>query len=93
MKPKVSAGAEGSRAAVARQPVNLAEIGREASRAAQRKALLAELQRNDWNLTATGAAVGIPNVSNLIRTIRAVGLEDEYEAAREAGKIPKGPRS
>lgn len=71
----------------------LAEIGEEAKRRAQRKHLLAELRRQSWNLTATGAAVGIPNVSNLIRTIRALDLGDEYEAAKKAGKIPKGPRS
>lgn len=71
----------------------LAEIGREASRLARRAALLAELEAQGWNLTSTGSALGIPNVSNLIRTIREVGLEAEYEAARAAGKIPKGPRS
>lgn len=71
----------------------LAEIGREASHEAQRKALLAELKANDWNLTATSQELGLSNGSNVIRSIRTLGLEDEYEAAKAAGKIPKGPRS
>lgn len=73
-------------------PRTLAEIGREAAREAQRKALLRALKAHEWNLTAAGAAVGVPNVSNVIRAIRSLGLEAEYEDARERGLIPKGPR-
>lgn len=64
----------------------LAEIGREA----QRKALLAELERQDWNLTATARALGLVNASNVKRSLLTLGLENEYEAAKDAGKINPG---
>jgi len=72
--------------------MTLAEIGRKAAHAAQRKALLAELKRQQWNLTATARSLGLANTSNVIRSIRSLELNEEYEAARAAGKIPKGPR-
>lgn len=70
----------------------LAEIGKEAAREAQREALLKELRAQDWNLTATAEALGLSNSSNVIRAIRVLDLETEYEKARDGGKIPKGPR-
>ena len=75
------------------KPATLAEIGREAAKAAQRKALLAELKRQDWNLTATAETLGVASVSNLLRSVVALALEAEYEAAPGAGKIVRGPKT
>lgn len=76
----------------AEEPTTLAEIGRLAAKEAQRKALLAVLKRLDWNLTATAEALGLSNPSNVIRAVRALGLEEEYDEAKTSGLIPKGPR-
>lgn len=59
----------------------LAEIGREAQHEAQRKALLASLKRCDWNMTAAAKELGLVNSSNVLRAIRTLGLEAEYDAA------------
>ncbi len=74
-------------------PRSLAEIGRDASRTARRKALLAELRRQRWNMTAVAKLLGMSNTSNVLRAIADLGLSAEYEAAKAAGKIPMGPRS
>jgi transcriptional regulator with GAF, ATPase, and Fis domain len=68
----------------------LTDIGREAARKAQRDALLAELRAQEWNLTATAKELGLNNGSNVIRSIRALGLDDEYERARQRGDIAPG---
>jgi len=73
------------KAAPASKPT-LAEIGREA----QRVALLAELKAQGWNLTATARELGLNNASNVIRSIKSLGLDDEYEAARERGDVAPG---
>lgn len=72
--------------------VSLAKIGREAAHKAQREALLAALEAHDWHLSAVAKATGLHNASNVIRSIRTLGLTEEYEAAKADGKIPKGPR-
>jgi len=69
----------------ARKPT-LKEIGREA----QRKALLAELEANGWSLTTTARELGLTGASNVKRSILTLGLEEEYEAAKAAGKIVPG---
>lgn len=68
----------------------LAEIGREAAHEAQRAALLAELRAQNWNLTAAAQALGLVNASNVIRSIRTLGLDDEYEQARARGDVAPG---
>ena len=60
----------------------LAEIGREAAKTAQRKALFAELVRQKWNLAATAVALGVGGSANVIRAIHSLGLDEEYKAAR-----------
>jgi transcriptional regulator with GAF, ATPase, and Fis domain len=60
----------------------LAEVGREAAQTAQRKVLLAELKRQDWNLTATARELGLSSASNVLRAIKQLGLDEEYKAAR-----------
>lgn len=71
----------------------LAEIGKAAAREAQRAALLKELRTQNWNLSATAESLGLSNASNVIRAINSLDLADEYEAAKDAGKIPRGPRA
>jgi len=70
----------------------LAEIGKDAQREAQRKALLAELRAQDWNLSAVARELGMGDASAVIRAIRKVGLESEYEAARHRGDVRPGAR-
>lgn len=65
---------------------SLAEVGREA----QRKALLAELKLQNWNLTATARELGLTGPSNVIRAMKNLGLADEYEAAKARGDISPG---
>ncbi len=60
--------------------------------AAARALLLAELERLDWVLTDVAQALDLSNVSGVLRAIRHLGLEPEYEAARAAGKIRPGRR-
>ncbi len=68
-------------------------IGQEASQAAQRAYLLVKLRAHDWNLTATARSTGLANASNVTREIRKLGLIAEYQAAKKAGKISRGPRA
>jgi len=63
-------------------PPSLADVGREAAKAAQRKVLLAALRSHKWNLSAAGAAVGVKGSANVIRFIHSLGLTAEYDAAR-----------
>lgn len=65
-------------------PKSLAEIGKEAAQRAQAEALLAACKRLDWNLSAVARELSLNNTSNVIRSLRSLGLEDEYKAARRA---------
>ena len=64
----------------------LAETGR----AAQRGVLLATLRKQGWNLTATAKALGLAGPSNVIRSLKTLGLTGEYEAAKARGDIAPG---
>lgn len=78
--------------AVAAHDKSLAEIGRRAARAAQRRALLAALKRHRWNLTVVAEALRLGSPANAIRSIRSLGLDAEYGAAKAAGKVSPGNR-
>ena len=69
-----------------------AEIGDAAKRAAQRAALLDELKAQDWNLSAVARSLGMGDASTVIRAIRKLGLDDEYNAARGRRDVRPGPR-
>lgn len=72
---------------------SFAEVGRAAAKAAQRETLLEALKANGWNLTATAEALGMGSLpSSVIRSIKTLGLEEEYEKARASGKISPGNR-
>lgn len=64
--------------------LSLAEIGKEAAREAQRVALLAALKKHDWNLAAAGVELSVVGSANVLRSIRTLGLMDEYKAAKIA---------
>lgn len=71
---------------------SLTEIGRQAAKDAQRRALLAELDANDWNLTATAEALQVSGGSpNIIRALKQLA-PDEYEAAKTDGRVSPGNR-
>ena len=75
------------------RPKSLLSIeGERASMEARRTMLLRSLKENDWNLSKTAEALLLANASTVIRAIRDLGLESEYETARATGKIKPGPR-
>ncbi len=82
--PAADSGAEG------RKKSKLTQIGDDAKKAVMRKALLAELRRQGWNLTRTAEALDILTASAVIRAIKDLGLDDEYEAARRRGDVAPG---
>lgn len=68
-----------------------ADVGREASRAAQRAALLAALAARSWNLSAVARELKITDTSAVIRALKSLA-PDEYEAAKKDGRIAPGRR-
>jgi hypothetical protein len=69
---------------------SLADIGKAAARRAQRDALLAELEAQEWNLTATAEVFGMAG-PNVIRALKDLA-PDEYEKARKHGRISPANR-
>lgn len=72
--------------------LSLAEIGRQASRDAQQKALLMTLRGCDWNLTVAGERLKLGSPANVLRAIHRLELLAEYEDARSSGKISPANR-
>ena len=73
--------------------LSFAEIGRDAAHAAQREALHRELVAQGWNLSATAKELRMGTASTVIRAIRSLGLEKEYEAAQQRRDVRPGKRS
>lgn len=70
---------------------SLAEIGRAAAKAAQREALLETLEACGWCLSEAAKALGLGvGTGNVIRSIKTLGLTEDYEAARHGGLIVRG---
>lgn len=69
---------------------SLAEIGRDASRAAQRAALLKTLEACQWRLSDAAKTLRMDCTGNVLRSIKALGLTDEYQQAKGAGLIVRG---
>ena len=61
-----------------------------AGEAAQRGVLLAELKAQGWNLSHVAEALEMGNASTVLRSIKQLGLLEEYEAAKVAGKVKAG---
>lgn len=78
-----------TKAPAERKKSKLTQIGEEA----QRKALLAELRRQSWNLSATAEALELGGAGNVIRAIKALDLVEQYEAARNRGDVKPGSRA
>lgn len=74
------------------EPPTLAEIGRTAAEAAQREALLSTLNEAEWNLSEAARRLGMHTAGNVIRYIKRLDLEAEYNAAHKAGLIRPGGR-
>jgi transcriptional regulator of acetoin/glycerol metabolism len=66
----------------------LSRIGDDAMKAA----LLAALEAHAWHLSATAEALEMAGPSDVIRSMRRLGLHAEYEAARRDGRIKPGVR-
>lgn len=60
----------------------LSRHGDEAKHAAERALLLKTLKSNAWNLTHTARALEMPGPSQVLRSIKDLGLSDEYEKAK-----------
>lgn len=75
-----------------KRPKTFAEIGLEAKHREQRRVLLRALKRNRWNFTATSAELGMGSHANVLRAIRTLRLDAEYESAKAEGLIGPGSR-
>jgi transcriptional regulator of acetoin/glycerol metabolism len=73
-----------------RKVSRLTEVADEAARAAKRALLAETLLAQNWNLSATARALGLAGPSGVIRAIHDVGLDAEYERARETGLVKAG---
>lgn len=74
----------------ARKTSRLTQVAEDAARAAKRALLAETLLAQSWNLSATARELGLSSPSDVIRAIRDVGLESEYEKARESGLVKAG---
>ena len=63
-----------------------------AGEAAQRGLLLATLKESGWNLTVTAEALDMGDPSAVLRSIKVLGLVEEYEAAKTRGAVSPGSR-
>lgn len=73
---------------------SLAEIGRDAAKAAQKAALLGALEASGWRITDASVSLGLGHgTGNILRAIRSLELVDEYRAAKAAGRIKRGAPS
>jgi len=63
-----------------------------AGEAAQRGLLLATLKECGWNLTVTAEALEMGDPSAVLRSIKVLGLVEEYEAAKTRGAVSPGSR-
>lgn len=63
-----------------------------AGEATQRGLLLTMLKEHEWNLTATATALDMTAAADVLRSIKTLGLTEEYEAARSRGDVKPGPK-
>jgi hypothetical protein len=68
----------------------LSEIGRRVSELIRRTILLDELEATGWNLSLTAERLRMgSNAQPVIREIKRLGLTEEYEQARESGRVER----
>lgn len=70
--------------------VDRANLLVEAASTAQRAVLLSALAATRWNLTAAAEGLRLAGPGAVIRYIKALGLVDEYNAARARGDVRQG---
>ena len=71
-------GSEGRRKSL------LSQAGDEAKHATERALLLKTLKAKGWNLTHTAEALEMPGPSQVLRSIKDLGLSDDYAAAKSS---------
>lgn len=76
----------------ARKKSKLTILGDAAKTVAQRGILLHELEKHGWNLTRTAEALDMSAPSSVIIAIKELGLDAEYNTAKEKGLVSKGRR-
>ena len=59
---------------------------------AMRALLLETLEACDWHLRNAADALEMDSSAAVIRSIRHLGLDAEYQTARSAGRVRSGPR-
>ncbi len=83
-------------AAPKKKPATKKPAGRKKSKltlageAAQRGVLLAALKEHRWNLSHVAEALEMGDASAVLRSIRLLGLVEEYDAAKATGKARPG---
>lgn len=87
-KPAKGATKTPEKAAEGRRKSLLVQAGEETMRAL----LLKTLKANGWSVTATSDALEMGGSANVLRAIRTLGLDEEYDAARERGDVRPGPK-
>ncbi len=73
-----------------RKKSKLTQVGDAAKRAAMREALLAELDRQGWNLTKPAAALEMGDTAAPVAIALRDLAPDVYERARSDGRISMG---
>lgn len=72
---------------------SLAEIGKLAAEAAQRQAVLNALRASNWSPSAAAEALRVPGgAASMLRSIRRLGLQEEYDRARSRLGLKPGPQ-
>jgi transcriptional regulator with GAF, ATPase, and Fis domain len=62
----------------------------QAGEAAQRELLLQTLKTHGWNLTHTAETLEMAGPADVLRSMKVLGLSEEYEAAKERGEAKPG---
>lgn len=83
------AASKKSKKPAGRKLSRLSTVGDEASKSARRALLLTTCEIVSWDLSAAARALELATSADVIRALRELA-PDEYEAARESGKIRRG---
>jgi hypothetical protein len=70
----------------------LAFLGEEISRTTRRHLLLATLDVTEWNLTHAAERLRMSGPASVIREIKKLGLDAEYDHARRSLRVRGGPK-
>lgn len=87
---KTTAGPRGGRRGEMKPKARKKSLLTLAGEAAQRGLLLQKLKECGWNLTRTAEALEMAGPADVNRSIKLLGLTEEYEAAKERGDAKAG---